>query len=131
MPFRIPFLTAPRLLLGIMLTLAACLADRAPEPRGTTPLTIDSSKATYTLRVANIINTNCAISSACHASGAGNLLDFTTYNQVKRSANDELSRFYCRIHQEPGCSKMPQGGGRLADSLLTYLDIWKLRNYPE
>ena len=113
-----------------MLLLAACLAERAPEPDPDSNLNIDSSRATYNLRIAQIVQNNCATGSSCHGSGAGSL-EMTNFAQTRAKAQSPAAQFYCRINHNAGCPPMPQGAPKLADSLLTYLDVWKLKNYPQ
>lgn len=109
--------------------LFSCAKDKAQKPADIDCTTIDQSVNTYNLKIKTILDDNCA-SVGCHdaifASGGANL---STYDGSK--AAFQAGNVLCTVKQEQGCLPMPQGGSKLADSLITYLQCWSEKNYPQ
>jgi hypothetical protein len=107
----------------------SCTKDKAQQPPVNTCASVDSATNTYTLRIKGIMDNNCA-SGGCHDAGSASsnvILD--TYAATKNSF--QTKPCLCAIKQEGGCLPMPQGGAKLADSLITFIQCWSDNGYPQ
>ena len=119
------------ILLGAAISFAiySCTKDQA-EPKVTVQGYCDTLNYTYTNDIKLIIDTYCT--SSCHTStkssgfGSANL---ETYTSVKDEVDN--GTFECAINQNSGCTPMPLGGNKIADSLLTKVNCWIENNTPQ
>ncbi len=84
--------------------------------------TTTSNNLTYSTGIGETINLSCAY-SGCHSTKSkadGIILD--TYETAKSSflSGEAL----CAINHGNGCTPMPEGKAKLADSLITQLSCW-------
>jgi hypothetical protein len=110
----------------------SCTKDKAAKPADIACAGIDSLN-TYNLRIKDILDGNCAY-VGCHNNTNPNIpasdgFALNTYAVAK--AGFETTSSLCAIKQEGGCLPMPQGGDKLADSLITYIQCWTENGYPE
>lgn len=112
-----------------ILLVSSCAKDKAAKPSDVDCTTITQTDSTYNLKIKTILDDNCS-SAGCHddifASAGVNL---ATYDGSK--AAFQGGNVLCTVKQEQGCLPMPQGGAKLADSLITYLQCWSENNYPQ
>lgn len=112
-----------------ILVVGSCAKDKAAQPPSVDCSTIDKALNTYNLKVKTIMDDNCA-SAGCHdAIFASAGVNLATYDGSK--AAFQAGKVLCTVKQEAGCLPMPQGGAKLADSLITYLQCWSENNYPQ
>jgi hypothetical protein len=112
-----------------VLLISSCAKDKAKQPSAIDCSTVDQTLNTYNLKIKTILDDNCA-SAGCHdpifAASGINLATYAT----SRTAF-ETGKVLCTVNQEQGCLPMPQGGSKLADSLITYISCWADNNYPQ
>ena len=119
----------PALCVLSVVLLFSCAKDKAQKPADIDCSTIDQSANTYNLNIKTILDDNCA-SAGCHdAIFASSGVNLATYDASK--AAFQAGNVLCTVKQEQGCLPMPQGGSKLADSLITYLQCWSENNYPQ
>lgn len=107
----------------------SCTKDKAQPPIVSTCTGVDSATNTYNLRIKAIMDNSCAM-SGCHDAGTASgsvLLD--TYAATQTSFQTKTC--LCAIQQTGSCNPMPQGSAKLADSLITYIQCWSERGYPQ
>lgn len=107
----------------------SCTKDKTSQPLSVVCTGADSASNTYNLRIKAIMDNNCAL-GGCHDAGTasrGVILD--SYPATKSAF--ENKKCLCAIEQSGGCLPMPQGSNKLADSLITYIQCWSERGYPQ
>ena len=114
-----------------LLAYSSCSKDKTEPPQTTTCSGVDSSTNTYNLRIKGIMDTYCAY-SPCHdatfgiASGGVYLHDYATTKTAFQTQSA-----LCSIKHGSGCEPMPNTGGKLADSLITYIECWAQNGYAQ
>lgn len=112
----------------LSLGIDSCTKDKTPPPASVDCATVDAAANTYNLRIATYLNNNCAF-SGCHSTGSavsGVVLDNYTSAKEAFQSKDAL----CTIKHSSGCAPMPPGG-KLADSLITYIQCWAENGYQQ
>lgn len=90
--------------------------------RGTTP--------TYTVDIANILNTNCATSKCHDASSAKAKINLSDYKNASTQFKNNKKNL-ASVHHEKGIKKMPDGKAKLSDEIINKLDCWVKNSCPE
>lgn len=107
----------------------SCTKDKAQQPLSVVCTGVDSATNTYNLQVKTILDGNCGY-SGCHSTATASsnvILDNYADSKSAFQNKDAL----CTITQTGGCLPMPQGYDKLADSLITYIQCWSERGYPQ
>lgn len=107
----------------------SCTKDKAQPPVSTNCIGVDSAANTYNLKIKPILDGNCGY-GGCHntITAASNVI-LDNYADSKAAFLNK--RALCTIKQEGSCLPMPQGSDKLADSLITYIQCWSERGYPQ
>ncbi len=72
---------------------------------------------------------NCATIGCHDAIFASGGVTLTDYSNTKIAFESKSA--LCTIKQSGNCLPMPQGGAKLADSLITYIQCWADNGYAE
>ena len=107
----------------------SCTKDKAQQPLSVICTGVDSATNTYNLQIKPILDGNCGY-SGCHSTATASsnvILDNYADSKAAFQNKDAL----CTITQTGGCLPMPQGSAKLADSLITYVQCWSERGYPQ
>ncbi|MCW5906577.1 MAG: hypothetical protein KIS94_01875 [Chitinophagales bacterium] len=119
----------PSLMLVLATVVHSCAKDKAQPPADIDCTTIDQSANTYNLKVKAILDNSCA-AIACHDPIFGyNGINLATYDGAKNAF--QTKDVLCTVKHRQGCTPMPQGAPKLADSLIAYLHCWAENNYPQ
>lgn len=110
----------PIIILLLIGWVSSCTQDKAIIK---VPTTCDSTKASYARDIKPIMNGNCNF-GGCH-DGHTQSPDLTTYTGCVSGVNGNV---ICRIQITCGLV-MPQGGPKLADSLISKVVKWKTDGY--
>jgi hypothetical protein len=109
----------------------ACSKDKAQKAQAIACTNINVDSNTYNLKVKGILDGNCG-TLGCHDAifytGSKNvaLYDYST------SVNSfQTKNVFCSINWQSGCTAMPQGKPKLADSLIAYLQCWADNGYKQ
>lgn len=107
----------------------SCTQDKAALPNTIDCSTVDANTNTYALAIQPIMAGNCSY-AGCHstADAASNVI-LEGYAATKSSF--ETKPVLCTVKQMGGCSPMPQGSPKLADSLITKLQCWADNGYAQ
>lgn len=112
-----------------MVLIYACAANKTevPTPVSCTTVNIDSN--TYNLAVKPILDFYCAYED-CHDNiTAESNVNLSAYTSAV--AAFEQKDALCTIKWEGECLTMPEGGNKLADSLITVIQCWAENGYQE
>lgn len=110
------------------LQFSSCYYDNEQDLYGTDVTTCDTTNATYSLKVATIIDNKCL---NCHSNanydnlGGGTPLE--GYDNIAQYAGDNLLG---TIEHSSGCSAMPKGSGKIPDCEITIIKMWIDAGYP-
>jgi len=113
----------------LMMGFYSCTKDKTTIPQATSCSGVNSATNTYNLKVKAILDYYCGY-AGCHDAGTATsnvILD--SYASSKTSFQNTTCM--CAIKQQGGCIPMPQGSGKLADSLITYIECWANNGYPQ
>ncbi len=89
----------------------------------------DDTLNTYNLKIATILNDNCALSGCHDVETAKKAIILTDYmNSVNAFENHPV---LCSIHQDGSCAKMPRKADKLSDDKIHDLTCWAKNGYPE
>lgn len=86
----------------------------------------DSLNANYTDHIGNILNANCF---PCHITSSEAGFNFSTYANAKAAAQND--NFLKAIKHEAGVKPMPQGGAKLGNQTIQYIECWISSGFPE
>ena len=121
----------PFIVMVLFLFCYSCTKDRTTVPVPAACTTVNAKTNTYTLNIQNILANNCAY-SGCHD---GSVPLSSVDNVYLASYSGTVSAFktqnaLCSIEQD-GCTPMPNGYPKLADSLITYFVCWSENGYTQ
>ena len=107
--------TAMAVLLTCSLTITSCTRDKVqPAPIDTTC----ADTISFANDILPIMNNNC---NSCHnSSNPSGGFDLSTYAGVNQNPGKVLSS----VRQDGSASSMPQGGNKIADSLIQKINCW-------
>lgn len=83
---------------------------------------------TYTVDVAPITKTKCAINGCHNAATASHGLILEGYNASKNNFN--LHSLLCAINRANGCLPMPKDKPKLSDGEIKTITCWAKNNFP-
>ena len=118
----------PYTVLVLLLLAVGCTKDTAREFK---PALCDTLTRTYTIDVAPIMNTNCAISSCHDAASMANGIRLDGFIDVVNTINSPSVDFLCAIKHEGTCFPMPKGAAKLPDNVVNMLDCWVKNGMPQ
>ena len=107
----------------------SCTKDKAQQPVSVVCSGVDSAANTYNLKIKPILDGNCGYGGCHNTITASSNVILDNYADSKTAFLSK--RALCTIKQEGGCLPMPQGYDKLADSLITYIQCWSERGYPQ
>ena len=107
----------------------SCTKDKTSLPLSMVCTGVDSATNTYNLQVKAILDANCGTGGCHDAATASSQIILDSYPATKSAF--ENKKCLCAIKQSGGCLPMPQGSNKLADSLITYIQCWSERGYPQ
>jgi len=107
----------------------SCTKDKTKPPLSASCSGVDSLSNTYNLKIKAILDANCAYGGCHDAGSASSSVVLDSYLATKSSFQNKPC--LCTIKQSGGCLPMPQGSDKLADSLITYIQCWSERGYPQ
>lgn len=110
--------------ISFMLSLSSCYYDKAESLR--TISDCDTTKVTYSITIAPMINSNC---EGCHSGGtpSGGVM-LSNYSETKTAADN--GSLLGTIKHESNWSPMPKGGNKLSDCNIRQLEIWIKNGTP-
>lgn len=100
----------------------ACTKDQADSPAPVVQGLCDTLPATFAADVQPIFTSTCAVQFCHDNSTAASGYDFSAYAGI--SAAETNPTIMCAINHSAGCSPMPQGGPKMADSLIQKIECW-------
>ncbi len=108
--------------------LSSCTKDKTVPPSQTFVCNNQIAIA-YSANVSPIVNQYCAI-PACHSGVNSSGIYLTNYTNTKESF--QLGNALCTIKHEVGCKAMPYplGSNKLSDSLISVIDCWAQKGFP-
>jgi hypothetical protein len=121
-------------LFSLYLVFIACKKEKPTEIGKANSIYINAADCTglsptFTKDIKPIFDAKCA-TSGCHgAVNPAHGLNLSTYELSKRDFN--VHAFICSITQDVGCSKMPQGGVKLADADIKKITCWAKNNFVQ
>jgi len=98
---------------GVALLIFSCKKEKAAA-------FVCTEEVSYSNEIRPLIEMNCTV-SGCHDASAAGGYDFLSYEEVSSNADRILET----IQHGSGVSPMPQGAGKLADSLIQKFYCWK------
>jgi hypothetical protein len=107
------------ILLVVLLGLAQCAKDKAPEPDKCNVPTLS-----YTTNVKPILDAKCATAGCHDAASNTSGFDYSSYNASKAGGD----AYICKI--KGTCGSIMPPSGKMADSLICILEGWKNQGYP-
>lgn len=117
--------------LGIVALIWAC-GDKETTPanddnnNNNNTAICDTLIPTYDEQIGNILNGSCF---PCHTSSSEGGINVSNYTNAKAAAQQDA--FLKAIKHEAGVSPMPQGGSKLGDQTIQYIECWIENGYPE
>lgn len=121
------------LLCAVLVTIGfynSCTKDKAAPPLSMECTGVGSATNTYNLQIKTILDANCGYGGCHDATTASSQVILDSYLASKTAFQNKNA--LCNIKQEGGCALlMPQGQPKLADSLITYIQCWSERGYPQ
>ena len=114
------------LIFAAMVIMFSCTSDE----NDTSPVNdCTTSKPTYTVNIASIMNASCALAGCHSASSKSAGFDLSNYTTTKSAAAN--SKFLKSIKHESGVSRMPEGGSKLPDSTIKLIECWISNGTPQ
>lgn len=86
----------------------------------------DTLIPTYDEQIGNILSGSCF---PCHTSSSEAGINVSTYANAKAAAQQEV--FLKSIKHEAGAQAMPQGGAKLGNQTIQYIECWIANGFPE
>lgn len=120
----------PWLLVGGVLALASCLADKAPLPAPAPPL-CDTVGLTYRTDIKPILDRSCATPGCHDAASATVPADNPLYDFATARATSLAGRVVCSIERTGNCSPMPRRQPALPACEVAKIRAWVAAGCPE
>ena len=122
----------PWLLVGGLLALASCLADKAKLPEPTPgPAVCDTVGLTYTVDIKPILDRSCATPGCHDAASAASPADNPLYDYATARASSLAGRVVCSIERTGNCSPMPRRQAPLPACEVAKIRAWVAAGCPE